>query len=91
MIKQKLEEIQNYFNEKVIKGDYEVVDKTEHNATILIDGEYKFRIWISSGYKYMDQFETSIFGYSGPRFISLPKENRKDAWDNMSKKLKKLK
>lgn len=46
-----LKKIGNYFVNKVINKDYEFVKADKHTANILIDGRYKFHLWIANGYK----------------------------------------
>lgn len=47
-IEDKLEEIGEYFTNKVIDGDYELLGCNEHIAEIVINGKYNFMLWIGS-------------------------------------------
>jgi hypothetical protein len=43
-----LTEISNYFKAKLLTGDYKFISCDEHTADIVIDGVYKFEVWITN-------------------------------------------
>ena len=43
-----LEEIGDYYKEKLINGDYEFVSASEHTATLKFDREITFKVWIAN-------------------------------------------
>jgi hypothetical protein len=47
-IKEKINEVQDYFNAKVLKGEYEILEKGPHTVTVLIDGCFKIELWIAN-------------------------------------------
>ena len=47
-MKNKIKEIQDYFIAKMLSNDFEITDTSEHVAEILIDGEYRFGIWLAN-------------------------------------------
>ena len=42
----KINEIKEYFNTKLIMGDYEITRLGHHSMHILIDGKYNFQVFI---------------------------------------------
>ena len=40
--------LQNYFTDKMLAGEFEVVEMQEHTMDILIDGKYNFSIWTAN-------------------------------------------
>ena len=49
MIEEKIKEVENYFIDKVVNGDYEFIGCNEHVAEIVIDKKYLFELWIANG------------------------------------------
>jgi hypothetical protein len=49
-MKNKIKEVQDYFKNKIVAGDYEVIETTEHFAVIEIDSEYIFCLWLANGH-----------------------------------------
>ena len=47
-MKKKIKEVQDYFIAKMLSNEFEITKTNEHIAEILIDGEYKFCIWLSN-------------------------------------------
>lgn len=78
----KIKEIQEYFKQRIIVGDYTIVKFERHYIVVDIDG-YKFNLWIGSGMEYFGTWE-SVGGYA----ISLPdftKKEQASAWIEVSK------
>ena len=48
-MKEKIQEVQRYFKDKLLNADFEVISCDAYYLKVLIDGEYKFNIWLSSG------------------------------------------
>lgn len=46
-MKNEIEKLNNYFVVKVLQGDYELKKIDHFTATIMIDGEYLFELWIA--------------------------------------------
>ncbi|NMA74467.1 MAG: hypothetical protein GX963_09980 [Bacteroidales bacterium] len=44
-----IKKVQDYFKNKIVSGDYRVVNKTKYAALLLIDNKYHFVIWIANG------------------------------------------
>jgi len=44
-----IKEVQDYFINKIIERDYNIVDSDGYTVTISIDKKYYFEIWISNG------------------------------------------
>ena len=47
-MEKKIKEIVEYFKEKLLKKDFQILDITEYNAYIVVDNIYKFSIWIAN-------------------------------------------
>lgn len=47
-MEEKINEVENYFKNKLLNGEYEVVKQTEHVLTVSIDNLYIFNIWIAN-------------------------------------------
>ncbi|KAA6342898.1 hypothetical protein EZS27_009358 [termite gut metagenome] len=54
-VEERIKEIQDYFIQKLINGEFEVNEEkcTEAVFHLIIDGKYKFAIWIGISIKYM--------------------------------------
>lgn len=47
-MKEKIKEIQDYFIAKILANEFEVTKIGEHVLELIVDGEYKFAIWIAN-------------------------------------------
>jgi hypothetical protein len=56
----KIKELQDYFINKVIIGDYEIIKIGEYTTLIKIDGLYEFYMWTGGGKNNYDFYETSF-------------------------------
>jgi hypothetical protein len=54
-VENKFREISEYFNQKIINGEYKFIKCNERTATVLIDEKYEIEIWITNDPK--DYFE----------------------------------
>lgn len=43
-----LKQLGQYFKEKILAGDYEFIEADQHTATIKIDGEFRFELWVAN-------------------------------------------
>lgn len=62
-IEKTLTEAGNYFKSKVLAGEYEVTEVTEHSIIIKIDNKYEFDMWVSENpefFRFTDIFYTSL-------------------------------
>ena len=55
-MKKQLEEMQRYFENKILAGEFKVIMIDMHTANITIDG-LSFSIWISNGYEYVETYQ----------------------------------
>jgi len=53
-MEQKIKEVQEYFTAKILADEFEITSKTEHTWNILIDGKYKFEIWMANDRDYRE-------------------------------------
>lgn len=51
----RVRELNDYFVEKLVKGEYEVEDGDNYKVMVNIDG-YRFNIWISNGKSYVQTY-----------------------------------
>lgn len=51
-MKEKIIEIQQYFKNKLLAGEFTILKMKENTCKIEIDGEYQFIIWIGNFIKY---------------------------------------
>lgn len=78
-----LKEIHDYFRDKIVDGEYEVIKKEEHTWRVLIDG-YTFVLWIANE---DFGFATYIFG---DNFMALnfTVKQREKGWRKINKLIK---
>lgn len=69
-IEVKIKEVQDYFKQRIINGEFTVVDCGEHCCIIEID-KYSFSFWIGNGKDYFKQYTSS----GDPNFIYLSARN----------------
>ena len=60
-IDEKLKDIGDYFKNKIISGEFEVISCSECTATVLIDVKYEFRLWIANEPKLHFRFYENTF------------------------------
>ena len=58
-MKDQIKQVHDYFRDKIVNGDYEIIKLEQHTADILIDGEYKFTLWIANGNYSFGTYERS--------------------------------
>ena len=58
-MKKQIQEVHDYFVGKICTGDYELISKTEHYATMRID-DYIFQIWYCSGSFFLETWTNSF-------------------------------
>jgi hypothetical protein len=44
----KIKEVQKYFKDKILSKDFTITSQTEYIASILVEGKYKFTLWIGN-------------------------------------------
>lgn len=69
-IEQKIAEVQQYFINKLVEADFEIEDGDQFSLKVLVDGKYKFNIWIANG---VDCISAQIG--IGAVFMALPEFN----------------
>lgn len=76
-----IKEVHDYFRDKIVNGDYEVVKKEEITWNISIDG-YTFLLWVSNGEVYFRTYHEN-----GQNFMDLhfTVEQREKAWIKINK------
>ena len=67
-MKNTIKEVQDYFKNKILSGDFIITEATIHTATFIIDEEFTFTFWTANDGLHCDQYLPSY-----PNFIKLPK------------------
>jgi len=85
----KIQEVQDYFKNKIINGQFELTKTDQFTATILIDEKYSFNIWISNGSFSIETYSS----YPSTSFmdIKFSNEEKKLIWNlfkNVAEKIK---
>jgi len=83
-MEKKIKEINNYFRDKIVKGDYEVKTKGTHTWSIIIDEKYHFGLWICNG---SSAFSIYQFDSFKPAFMNIEfrEADKKAAFKRISK------
>lgn len=98
-LKKQIKEVQDYFKNKIVNGEYKVTAADDYSLQITIDGEYKFCLWTSNGadmfrlYEGMYNFVELEFSEAEATLaFAKCKEARKQAWEDKIRpqKLKEL-
>lgn len=80
-MKSKIKEVQNYFSDKILNGDFEVISANKNTLNFSIDG-YEFTYWVSNnGPDYLEQWWNTR---QSSNFILLPEyedQERKKVWE----------
>ena len=63
-MKEKIEEVQQYFKNKLLSGDFEITEISENLCKIKVDSEYIFTIWIGNLIKYSTTVKPWNYGYN---------------------------
>lgn len=50
----KIIEIQEYFKNKIVSGDYEIKTIKSHTVIVTVDGIYDFHLWMGNGAEYCE-------------------------------------
>lgn len=82
-MKTKIEEVQQYFKNKLLAGEYQSKDFNDGYFTAIVDGEYQFMIWHNNDGRFCRSWEAI-----GNFFMHLPeftKEESAEMWGNASK------
>ena len=58
-MEKKIKEVYDYFKGKVVSGEYEIKDCDMHTMTLIVDGKYKFVMWLANGEWALETYENS--------------------------------
>ena len=84
-IDDKIKEIQDYFINKVINGDYEVIKIDKCTTSIKIDNLYEFNMWTGNGKEYYNFYESSFLTINNLNLTMKGLKSR--GWIHMKKHL----
>ena len=72
-MKNEIEKLNNYFVVKVLQGDYELKKIDYYTATVVIDNEYQFDLWIAGA---VDNFGcySNAFNFMALKFTKAEQE-----------------
>ena len=84
----KIQEVEQYFRNKLVSGEYKVVERDAHRWQVLIDGKYNFSMWVANGapsYTISDILTPSYM------FFILTEEEREKGWEVIKVQIDKYK
>ncbi len=58
-MKKKIQEVQEYFADKIARGLYKVEKNSEHTMDIVVDRKYRFCIWIATSERHIETWSSS--------------------------------
>lgn len=76
-MKKKIQEVEQYFRDKLVSGDYEVAVRDSFRWEVLVDGEYTFTLWIGNG---ANAFTISDILKPSYMFFTFTEEESKKGW-----------
>jgi len=87
-LKKTLNEINDYFANKLLNGDYKFISCDEHTAKLIFDDKYNFEVWIANNpennfgfhFNYLSA-ERSLFSDLGNTFKT--NDERLKAWEKL--------
>ncbi len=44
----KIQEVQDYFKNKILEGDFKLIQIEQYECTLLIDSKYPFQVWLGN-------------------------------------------
>lgn len=80
-MEKKIKEVQKYFKDKILKGEFEFVKASKFSVHIKVDSKYPFEIWTGSGPRWL-AFEKT----TSENFIllgNLTQEEQLCLWEHM--------
>ncbi len=88
MNKETILEVQDYFKQKLIRGEFEITKITEFETSVLIDKDFQFVIWTSNGEWALkiSEHATSFIDIS-----ELTKAEKEKMWKHFEKPVEKFK
>ena len=80
----KIKEIQEYFKNKLISGDYEILYADHYRIHVIIDSKYVFVLWIANGESHLKidydyKFTKDVISFMDIGFTAA---ERKKIWSN---------
>ena len=61
-MKEMIKKCQQYFKNKLLAGEFEVIEITENYVNVVIDSEYPFSIWVGNMFDYPHTVKTWELG-----------------------------
>ena len=88
-IDEKLKDIGDYFKNKIISGEFEVIDCDKCTVTVLIDEKHKFELWISNDPKiHFDFYDSSFILKKNTDFLSFKtQKERISGWEQVNSRV----
>jgi hypothetical protein len=86
MLEENIKELLNIIKDKVLKGDYNIIEIRSYGTVVEIEGGYKFQLWSRSKYP-EDNFGiylNSVFDYS---FLKTVEDNTMETFENQAFRL----
>jgi len=75
----KIKEIQDYFKQKILEGDYVIKKMDTTNLVIEIDSQYIFNFWVANGPKFFELYrDFNSFSFMD---IMFTEEEKQKGWN----------
>ena len=98
-LKNQIKEVQDYFKNKIIDGEYKINKVDDYSLQVTVDEEYEFSLWTANGVSHFRLYD-GMFNFVNFEFseaeailaLAECEEARKQAWEDKVRpqKLKQL-
>ena len=83
-MKTKIQEVRNYFTDKLTRGLYKVIEAYEHHITVRVDKKYKYSLWLSDNHIHFSTWSDSFMD------LKFTEAQKKTGWKIADRKRKLL-
>lgn len=80
-MEEKIQEVEQYFRNKLISGDYVVESVDAYIWSVLVDNKYIFHLWVANGEPHCEINNTLNKSYM---YLKLSVDDRRKLWDNLN-------
>ncbi len=90
-VKKQLNLLNEYFVNKLIKGQFKVVEIKEHTMSISIDGSFVFNFWVANKAYSLELYSMSFIEAANSINLSLNEKEKNQIWSKLNYYIKKYK
>ncbi len=87
-MKTKIKEVHDYFRDKIVNGEFDVVKIEEHHITVSVDRIYNFIIWTANGESPLSTYPGSWNGLRTFMHLGFRVKDKEKLWPKMNKIMK---